>query len=200
MTKIIKEEDNIQIFYPTDDPKTEYIDLTGSNPIWWSLQHSAELLTNLVRYAITKSIFLRGCISMGYIQEFRNGYYSKAMVENADLAESFDMIGVIAGISSMRVLINKSYSSSPRFYHFIKYRIPIKEPTRKRRRLFDSLAVVNLNTHSKMFDNIDDKEINSVIQEQMQIHHNNPTIRKRWQNTRDFIDYVSDVSNENLFL
>jgi hypothetical protein len=192
--------DNIQIFYPTDDPKTEHIDLTGSNPIWWSLQHSAELLTNLVRYAITKSIFLRGCISMGYIQEFRNGYYSKAMVENADLAESFDMIGVIAGISSMRVLINKSYSSSPRFYHFIKYRIPIKEPTRKRRRLFDSLAVVNLNTHSKMFDNIDDKEINNVIQEQMQIHHNNPIIRKKWQNTRDFIDYVSDISNGNLFL
>jgi hypothetical protein len=98
--------DNIQIFYPTDDPHTEYVDLTGSNSIWWSLQHSAELLTNLVRYAITKNIFLRGCISMGYIQEFRNGYYSKAMIENADLAEGFDMIGVIAGISSMRVLIN----------------------------------------------------------------------------------------------
>jgi hypothetical protein len=121
--------DNIQIFYPTDDPYTEYVDLTGNNPIWWSLQHSAELLTNLVRYAITKNIFLHGCMSMGYIQEYRNGYYSRAMIENADLAESFDMIGVIAGISSMRVLINKSYSSSPRFYHFIKYHIPIKEPT-----------------------------------------------------------------------
>src|SRR5918912_1318839 len=129
--------DNIQIFYPTDDSKTEYIDLTGSNPIWWSLQHSAELLTNLVRYAITKNIFLRGCISMGYIQEFRNGYYSRAMVENADLAESFEMVGVIVVISSMMVLKNKRYSASPRLYHFIKYRIPIKEPTRKRRKLFD---------------------------------------------------------------
>ena len=192
--------DNIQIFYPTDDPRTEYVDLTGSNSIWWSLQHSAELLANLVRYAITKNIFLRGCISMGHIQEFRNGYYSKAMIENADLAESFDMIGVIAGISSMRVLINKSDSSSPRFYHFIKYRIPIKEPTRKRRKLFDSLAVVNLNIQSEMFDNIDYKEINNVIQEQMQIHHKNPTIRKRWQNTRAFIDYVSNVSDTSLFL
>jgi hypothetical protein len=85
--------DNIQIFYPTDDPYTEYVDLTGNNPIWWSLQHSAELLTNLVRYAITKNTFLRGCMSMGYIQEYRNGYYSRAMIENADLAESFDMIG-----------------------------------------------------------------------------------------------------------
>jgi hypothetical protein len=154
--------DNIQIFYPTDDPYTEYVDLTGNNPIWWSLQHSAELLTNLVRYAITKNIFLRGCMSMGYIQEYRNGYYSRAMIENADLAESFDMIGVIAGISSMRVLINKSYSSSPRFYHFIKYRIPIKEPTRKRRKLFDSLAMVNLNTQSKMFGNIDAMKITSA--------------------------------------
>ena len=100
----------------------------------------------------------------------------------------------------MRVLINKSYSSSPRFYHFIKYRIPIKEPTRKRRKLFDSLAMVNLNTQSKMFENIDDKEINNIIQEQMERHHNNPTIRKRWQNTRAFLDYVSDVSDVNLFL
>ena len=154
--------DNIQIFYPTDDPYTEYVDLTGNNPIWWSLQHSAELLTNLVRYAITKNTLLRGCMSMGYIQEYRNGYYSRAMIENADLAESFDMIGVIAGISSMRVLINKSYSSSPRFYHFIKYRIPIKEPTRKRRKLFDSLAMVNLNTQSKMFGNIDAMKITSA--------------------------------------
>jgi hypothetical protein len=192
--------DNIQIFYPTDDPRTKYIDLTGGNPVWWSLQHSADLLTNLVRYAITKNIFLRGCISMGYIQEFRNGYYSRAMVENADLAESFEMVGVIVGISSMRVLMNKRYSSSPRLYHFIKYRIPIKEPTRKRRKLFDSLAVVNLNTHSKIFDNIDDNEINYIIQEQMQRHRNNPMVRKRWQNTKAFIDYASNVSNVNLFL
>jgi hypothetical protein len=32
---------------------------------------------------------------MGYIQEYRNGYYSRAMVENADLAGSIDMIGVL---------------------------------------------------------------------------------------------------------
>jgi multimeric flavodoxin WrbA len=34
------------VCFPTDDPRTKHIDLTGSNPIWWSLQHSAELLTN----------------------------------------------------------------------------------------------------------------------------------------------------------
>ena len=66
--------DNIQLFYPVSDPRTEYVDLTESNSIWWSLQHSAELLTNVVRYAITKNIFLRGCISYGHIQEYRNGY------------------------------------------------------------------------------------------------------------------------------
>ena len=62
----------------------------------------------------------------------------------------------------MKVLINKSYSSSPRFYHFIKYSMPIKEPTRKRRKLFDSLAMVNLNTQSKMFGNIDAMKITSA--------------------------------------
>jgi hypothetical protein len=28
---------------------------------------------------------------MGYVQEYRNGYYSRAMVENADLVESIDV-------------------------------------------------------------------------------------------------------------
>src|ERR671918_233206 len=53
------------------------------------------------------------------------------------IKDIFENIGVIAGETAMRVLNNKSYSSSPRFYHFVKYRIPIKEPTRKRRRRFD---------------------------------------------------------------
>ena len=57
--------DNIQIFYPTDDPHTKYVDFTGSNHIWWSIQHSADLLTNLVRYGIKENIYFRGCISMG---------------------------------------------------------------------------------------------------------------------------------------
>ena len=100
----------------------------------------------------------------------------------------------------MRVLINKSYSSSPRFYHFIKYGMPIKERTRNRRQFFDRLAVLNLSRKSEMFDNIDDKEINKVIQEQIQIHHNNPTIRKRWQNTKIFIGYASNAYDVNLFL
>jgi hypothetical protein len=56
--------DNIQIFIPTDVPNTQYRDYTGGNSIWWTIQHSADLLINLVRYAITKNIFLRGCISM----------------------------------------------------------------------------------------------------------------------------------------
>ena len=192
--------DNIQIFYPTDDPRTKHIDLTGSNPIWWSLQHSAELLTNLIRYGITKNIFLRGCISMGHIQEYRNGYYSTAMIENADLANSIDMIGVIAGISAMRVLNNKRYSSSPRLYHFVKYRIPIKEPTRKRRNEFDRFAVVNLNRQSNIYDNVNDKEIENIIQEQIQIYRNNPSVRKKWENTRSFINYVSNALDENVFL
>jgi hypothetical protein len=141
--------DNVQIFFPTDDPRTKHIDLAGSNPIWWSLQHSAELLTNLIRYAITKNIFLRGCMSMGYIQEYRNGYYSRAMVENADLVESIDIIGVIAGLTAMRILNSKSYSSSPKFYRFVKYRIPIKKPTRNRRNEFDRYVLVNLNSKVK---------------------------------------------------
>jgi hypothetical protein len=71
------------------------------------------------------------------------------MVENADLANSIDMIGVIAGLSTMRILNTKSYSSSHRFHRFVKYRIPIKEPTRKRRNEFDRLAAISLNGQSE---------------------------------------------------
>ncbi|MGB8034265.1 MAG: hypothetical protein WCF03_10650, partial [Nitrososphaeraceae archaeon] len=196
--------DNIQIFYPTDNPHTEYVDLTGGNPIWWSIQHSAELLTNLIRYAITRNIYLRGCISMGYIQEYRNGYYSKSMIENAQLAASFEMVGVVAGASSMRVLNNKSYSSSPRSYRFVKYHVPIKDPIRKQRKLFDKLAVLNLTTNMtkdiNMYDSISDEEIENTIQEQIQTHHDNPTVRKKWENTRIFMEYTSNISDEKLFL
>ncbi len=122
------------------------------------------------------------------------------MVENADLAESFDMIGIIAGISAMRVLNNKAYASSPRCHHFVKYRIPIKEPTRNRRKMFDRLAMVNLNRHGEIFENVDDKEIENTILQQIQLHHNNPKVKKRWENTKAFIDYISNISDENLFL
>ena len=137
---------------------------------------------------------------MGYIQEYRNGYYSRAMVENADLVESIDMIGVIAGLSAMRVLNNKSYSSSPKFYHFVKYRIPIKEPTRNRRNEFDRYALVNLNRQSEIYDNIDDNEVEDIIRKQIQMHRNDSRVRKKWENTKAFMDYVSAASDVNLFL
>jgi hypothetical protein len=193
--------DNIQIFYPTDDPRTSYIDLTGSNSIWWSIQHSADLLINLIRFGITKRIPLRGCISMGYIQEFRNGYYSKSMIENAKLAESFDMIGVIAGPSSIRVLNNKSYWSSTRFYYFVKNNIRTKKSNPTSANLFNNLALLNLiRGKSKIYENIDDNEIESVIQEQIRVYGNDETIRTKWQNTKSFFETVPKISDENLFL
>jgi hypothetical protein len=48
------------------------------------------------------------------------------MIENADLAKSVDMIGVIAGIPAMGILNNKMYISCPTSHHFVKYRVPIK--------------------------------------------------------------------------
>jgi hypothetical protein len=137
---------------------------------------------------------------MGYIQEFREAYYGKSVIENAQFAESLDMIGVVAAPSSTMVLRNKSYSSSPRFYYFIKYHIPINNPTRKRRMFFDRLAILNLTRKSGIFDNIDDKEIETKLREQLQIHQNNVLIRRKWENTKSFIEYVSKVTDENLFL
>jgi hypothetical protein len=42
--------DNIQMFYPTDDPQTEYVDLTGSNSMFDHLLFSlsAKTLINAV--------------------------------------------------------------------------------------------------------------------------------------------------------
>lgn len=192
--------DNIQIFIPTDVPNTQYRDDTGGNSIWWTIQHSADLLINLVRYAITKNIFLRGCISMGHIKEFREAYYGKPVIENAQFAESLDMIGVIAAPSSTMVLRNKSYSSSPRFYYFIKYHVPINNPTRKRRKFFDRLTILNLTRKSGIFDNINDKELENKFQEQLLVHQNNVVVRRKWENTKSFIEYVPKITDENLFL
>lgn len=50
--------DNIQVLYPIDDPVTTHVDLSGDNSLWWSLQHSADLLINCFQYALTKKIFL----------------------------------------------------------------------------------------------------------------------------------------------
>lgn len=83
-------------------------------------------------------------MSMGHLQEYRNGYFSAAMIENADFAGSCEMIGVVVSPTAMRVLNNKTYFSSPRFFQSVKYRIPIKDPTRKQRKRFDRLATLNL--------------------------------------------------------
>ena len=192
--------DNIQIFFPTDDPDKGHIDVTGSNSLWWTIQISADLLTNIVRYGITKDIFFRGCISMGHIRKYKNGYFSSALIENAKYTGSFEMIGVIAGDTTMRVLNNKSYSSSPRFYHFVKYRLPIKEPTRKSRKRFDKLAALNIMKKSDFFDDLRNEQIIDIIQEKIQRHQSNPTIRKKWENTQEFIQQVQSISDESRFL
>jgi antitoxin component of MazEF toxin-antitoxin module len=90
-------------------------------------------------------------------------------------------------------LNNKAYVSSPTQRHFVKYRIPIKEPTRNRRKMFDRLAMVNLNRQGQIFENIDDKEIENKILQQIQLHYNNPKVKKRWENTKAFIEYVSNM-------
>jgi hypothetical protein len=59
---------------------------------------------------------------MGYIEEYRNGYFSTAVIEiHADFAGSCEMIGVIVSPTAMRVLNNKIYFSSPRFFQYVKY-------------------------------------------------------------------------------
>jgi hypothetical protein len=81
-TRIIIKDifDNIQIFFPTDDPDKGHKDLTGSNSLW-TIQLSADLLTSIVKYGITKDVFFRGCISMDHIRKYKNGYNSTALIE-----------------------------------------------------------------------------------------------------------------------
>jgi hypothetical protein len=50
------------------------------------------------------------------------------MIENSDISKDFQMIGARVGFSALRLLKNKSYRSSPRFYHFVKYGILNKTP------------------------------------------------------------------------
>jgi hypothetical protein len=66
--------------------------------------------------------------------------------------------------------------------------------------MFDRLAMVNLNRQGQVFENIDDKEIENKILQQIQLHYNNTNVKKRWENAKAFIEYVSGISDENLFL
>lgn len=175
--------DNIQIFYPIDNPVTPYVDLIGSNAIWWTLQHSAELLINLIRFGITRRIYFRGGISIGYVREYRNGFFSKSMIENADISKDFQMIGARVGLTALRVLNNKSYQSSPRFYHFVKN---------------GTLVLLNLTQQSYMFENVSDGQIKDLIREQ--IESNSGAILEKWRNTSRFLEYIPTIDNENLYL
>jgi hypothetical protein len=78
--------------------------------------------------------------------------------------------------------------------------MPINDPTRKRRKFFDRLAILNLTKKSNILGNTDDIEIENKLQEQLQVHHNNVLIRIKLENTKTFIEYVSNVTNEKLFL
>ncbi len=93
---------------------------------------------------------------MGHICEYRNGFFSTALIENADFAESLNMIGVIASPSAMWVLNNKSYSSSQRYYHFVKYDLSVKSHCRD---LGGDLSK-KLTRKSNLYTNTDDKEVN----------------------------------------
>jgi hypothetical protein len=117
-------------------------------------------LTNIVRYGITRNIDFRGCISMGNIREYRNGYYSTSMIENADFADSLEMIGVIAGLSVMRVLNNKSYYSSLRLCNFVKYGYLSKILCVKEETCLIDWSRLILPRKGDILDNIDDKGIN----------------------------------------
>jgi hypothetical protein len=159
------------------------------------------MLTDLIRYAITKGIYFRGCISMGHILEYRNGLFSTAMIENSDFSESLNMIGVFAAPSAMHVLNNKSYRSSPRFYRFVRYDISTNNPCSNiRPEGAANLAVLNFTRKSNMYINIDDSKVNDVIENQMHVHLNNESIRRKWENTMDFINWISGKLDENLFL
>ena len=85
------------------------------------------------------------------------------MIENADLAQSFDMLGVIAGPSAMTVLNAKSYWSSSRFCYFVKYKIPIKNFNSNLRTVLDNLALLNLTKGSSIYENVADGEIEAII-------------------------------------
>lgn len=139
---------------------------------------------------------------MGYILEYRNGFFSTALIGNSDFAESLNMIGVVAGPSAMWVLNNKSYSSSPRPFRFVKFGVYLKDPcTNLRGEMPAQLAILNLTRKSDMFVNIDDGEVDNIIQAQIQENLNNEKIRKKWENTRDFIKGVPlMISDESLFL
>ena len=177
--------DNIQIFYPIDNPVTTHVDFSGDNSLWWSLQHSADLLINFFQYVLTKKIFFKGCVSIGHVIEVRETFYSKTLIENADLIDSFNLIGIIAGPTSLWILNNEQRYSSPILPNFVKYKIPYKNG--KSFNHYPELPIVNIIKQSTMFDNLDDItiRIDDIINEQINTNKNEEYILRKWENTKN---------------
>ena len=96
--------------------------------------------------------------------------------------DSLNMIGVVAAPSVMLVLNNKPYSSSFRFYHFIKYSIFTNNTFSKLKpELAANLAVINLTRPSYTYANTSDHTVETMIKSQLQIHSNDWTIRKKFK-------------------
>jgi len=184
--------DNVQIFCPTDDPILQHIDLTGNNPLWWTIQYLGFLLIYLIRFGIRKGIYFRGCVSMGHIKEYRNGFFSTAMIENADLMESLDMIGMVIGPSAMRVLNNRSLYA-PKFNNFIRYDIPRKKGSESEDQNNESykLAVLNLDNYKKMFIDSDQTQTIHLIDQQITSFRNDERKRQKWERTREFVNQIA---------
>jgi hypothetical protein len=192
--------DNIQVFYPIDNPVTTHVDLSGDNSLWWSLQHSADLLINFFQYALTKKIFFRGCISIGHVIEVRETFYSKTLIENADLIDSFNLIGIICGPTALRVLNNKQRYSSPILPNFVKYKIPYK--TGKSFKDYPELPIVNIIKQSIMFDNLDDIKIriDDTINEQVNTNKNDQYILRKWKKTKKYFKFIQKIDDEKFYL
>ncbi|MGA9842920.1 MAG: hypothetical protein WBP64_03050 [Nitrososphaeraceae archaeon] len=105
--------DNIQIFLPTDLLVRNFTDMSGKNPLWWTIVTIGELMIDVFRYALINGVPLRGCITSGYgVMSKSDRILGPIATEASKFYELGDWIGIIASYHT-KLVLNSKVSVNP---------------------------------------------------------------------------------------
>ena len=105
--------DNIQIFLPTDLLVLNFTDMSGKNPLWWTIVTIGELMIYVFRYALINGVPLRGCITSGYgVMSKSDRILGPIATEASKFYELGDWIGIIASYHT-KLVLNSKVSVNP---------------------------------------------------------------------------------------
>lgn len=165
---------------------TMIITLTGEDQ-QIVLEEAGTTLSSIIPAGIPHGIYFRGCFSMGKI--YRSGTFvlGEAIDEAATYYEKSNWIGAFS-TSSVSDYLNKITNENV-WKDFIRYDVPFHDDKLNGTEKFTSTWAVIL--PNRIAGTLKKNKLTEIIPEQ--ISQSPPNIRKKWQNTLDFIKHTKRV-------